>query len=71
LKHAQVAVQPLDVVDNSTSPLRTHFGLGFSSIDATDRVLHSVDPGTCHCFHLHQAAHCHFTGRLLTLFTLT
>ena len=63
-------VLPLDVVENSTSPQRTHVGLGFASLDAPERGLHSGDPGTSPCFPLPQAACCSFTGRRLTSFML-
>jgi hypothetical protein len=38
----QAAVLPLDMVDNSINPLRTHFRPIFSSLDCTDRF--SVSP---------------------------
>jgi hypothetical protein len=46
----QGQVQPLDVVDNSLSLLRIYVELDFSSLDAQERVLHSVDPRTCPVF---------------------
>ncbi len=64
-------VQLWDVVDNSLSPLRMGFELGFSSVDAPKRVLHAVDAGTWSCFPLPQTASCSFTGRRLTSFRLT
>jgi len=63
-------VLPLDVVDNSASPLRTHFRLGFSSVDAPERVLHPVHQRSCPCFPFPQTASCSFTGRRLTSFIL-
>src|SRR6266496_5111959 len=60
----------LDMVDNSTSPLRTYFGQVFSPFDCPGRVIHPTDPGACASFHLHHATSCHFMGHLLTSFTL-
>ena len=45
-----LAVQPLEMVDNSLSLLRMHVGLDFSSLDSQERVLHAVDPRTCPVF---------------------
>src|SRR5215467_8584433 len=64
-------VLPLDVVDNSASLLRTHFRLGFSSVDAPERVLHPVRQCSCPCFPLPLTACCSFTRRRLTSFMLS
>jgi hypothetical protein len=47
------------------------FRADFLLIRPYNSVLHPVGPRACTCFHLHQAASCSFTGRLLTSFTLT
>ena len=63
-------VLPLDVVDNSTSPLRTHFRLGFSSADAPERVLHPLRQRSCPSCPLPQTASCSYRRSRLALFML-
>src|SRR2546425_1170732 len=64
-------VLPLKMVDNSIRS-RERIPGGFSPYSTVSgRVPDPLSPRTCRCFHLHQAALCHFTGRLLTVFTLT
>ncbi len=65
------SVQPLDMVDNSISPCELISGQ-FSphSTVEIDGVFHPMDLCACTCFHLHDAAYCHFTRRFLTSFTL-
>jgi len=56
----------LDMVENSTSPCERSSGWFSPHATGSGRVPDPVGPRTCPCFHLPQAAHCHFTGRLLT-----
>ena len=45
-----IVVLLLDVVENSTSPLRTHVGLIVSSFEAAESTKHAVGPRACPCF---------------------
>ena len=48
-------VLPLDMVDNSISPLQTHFGPVFSSVRQSRQAFSSQSeaPSECFCWHLH------------------
>ena len=61
----QLRVLLLDMVENSTSPLRTHFRLAFSSVDAPEGVLHPLRQRTYLCFPLPQTAPCSLRARRL------